>query len=79
MALSASKTGKKIAKILTDSKATPEMTKKIENMWTEIMDAIYTDVKSDLEVTVPSGSVIISVSGQATGVPNASPIKNGVQ
>ena len=36
-------------------------------------------VKSDLEVTVPSGSVIISVAGQAVGTPNPTPIKNGVQ
>lgn len=79
MALSADKTGAKIAKILTDSEATPEMTEKIKKMWTDIMSAIYADIKSDLEVTVPSGSVIIGVTGQAAGTPNPAPIKNGVQ
>lgn len=79
MALNASKTGKKIADIITDSGASPEMKKKIVDLWTDIMTAIYTDVKSDLEVTVPSGSVIVTVVGQATGTPNAAPIKNGVQ
>ena len=79
MALSADKTGAKIAKILTDSKATPEMTAKIKEIWTDIMSAIYADIKSDLEVTVPSGSVIVAVVGSATGTPNPSPIKNGVQ
>ena len=79
MALNASKTGKKIADIITDSGASPEMKKKIIDLWTDIMSAIYTDVKSDLEVTVPSGSVIISVAGQAVGTPNPTPIKNGVK
>lgn len=79
MALNANKTGKKIADIITDSGASPEMKTKIIEMWTDIMTAIYTDIKSDLEVTVPSGSVIIAVAGSATGTSNPMPIKNGVQ
>ena len=79
MALNATKTGKKIAKILTASNASPEIAKQIEDMWINVIDALYADVKADLEVTVPSGSVIIAVAGQATGTPNTNPIRNGVQ
>jgi len=79
MALSANKTGKKIADIIVDSGASPEIKAKIIQMWTDIMSAIYGDIKSDMEVTVPSGSVIIAVAGSATGTPNPAPIKNGVQ
>lgn len=55
MALSAIKTGKKIAEIITDSGASPEMKQKITSMWTDIMDAIYTDIKNDSQITVAAG------------------------
>lgn len=53
--LNAAKTGKKIADIITDSGASPEMKRKIIQMWTDIMDAIYTDIKSDSQITVAAG------------------------
>lgn len=68
MALSASKTGAKIAKILTDSKATPEMTAKIMRMWTDIMNAIYTDIISDSQITVATGIPVSTTGGPTAQV-----------
>lgn len=79
MALVASKTGKKIADLITASDAPAEYKASILKLWTDIMDAIYTDIKSDMIVTVPTGSVIVAVAGQATGTPNPAPIQNTVQ
>ena len=55
MALNAAKTGKKIADILTDSRATDEMKERIIEVWTDIMTAIYGDIKSDSVITVAEG------------------------
>lgn len=55
MALSASKTGKKIAAIITDSGASPEMKEKIAKMWTDVMSVIYSDIMSDAQITVAAG------------------------
>jgi len=55
MALNAAKTGKKIADILTDSRATEEMKERIIEVWTDIMTAIYGDIKSDSVITVAKG------------------------
>ena len=55
MALNAAKTGKKIADILTDSRATDEMKASIKELWTEIMTAIYSDISTDSEITVAKG------------------------
>lgn len=82
MALSSTKTGKKVADIILASDAPDDMKAKITKLWQDIMDAIYTDIKSDMVVTVPQSSVIISVAGgsgaPATGTPNPAPIQCGV-
>lgn len=67
MALSASKTGKKIAEIITDSGASPEMKQKIISMWTDIMDVIYADIKSDSQITVAMGITCQVVPPNYTG------------
>ncbi len=74
MALDANKTGKKIATIITDAKASAEMKVQIENLWIKIVAAIFDDLKSDMEITIPGGKVIIQVVGSATGTPNPAPI-----
>jgi len=78
MALNAAKTGKKIADLITDSRASEESKAKIIQLWTEIMSAIYTDVKSDMEITVPNGQVVVAVAGSATATMNVSPIPCGI-
>jgi nitrogenase subunit NifH len=61
MALNAAKTGKKIADIITDSRATDEMKASIKELWTEIMTAIYSDISADSEITATStGTATIS-------------------
>ncbi len=65
MALSASKTGKKIADIITDSEASAEMKAKVLQIWTDVMDAIYTDIKSDSQITVAAG-IAVSTTGSSS-------------
>ena len=78
MALSASKTGQKIANLVAASDAPADVKQKIVKLWTDIMGAVYEDIKSDMSITIPSGSVITAVSGgsgsPAVGTPNVAPI-----
>ena len=77
MTLDGKKTGSAVYNLIKTSKVQDEAS--CEKMWQDIMTKIYADIKSDMEVTVPSGSVIVAVAGSATGTPNPAPIQNGVQ
>lgn len=77
MALDGEKTGKKVAALITGAKVSGKSD--VEKLWQDICKTIFNDIVSDIEITIPSGKVIISVAGSATGTPNLAPIKNGVQ
>lgn len=77
MALDGNKTGSAVYNLIKTTKVSGEAS--CEKLWQKIVTKIFDDIKSDAEITVPSGSVIIEVAGQATGTPNSAPIKNGVQ
>lgn len=77
MALDGNKTGSAVYNLIKTTKVSDEAS--CEKLWQKIVTKIFDDIKSDVEITVPSGSVIIAVAGQATGTPNSAPIKNGVQ
>ena len=44
----------------------------------ELQEGVRLLLEAMTEITIPSGSVIISVAGQATGTPNPSPISNDI-
>ena len=77
MALDGNKTGSAVYNLIKTTQVSDEAS--CEKLWQKIVSTIFDDIKSDAEITVPSGSVIISVTGQAAGTPNPAPIKNGVQ
>lgn len=77
MALDGNKTGSAVYNLIKTTQVSDEAS--CEKLWQKIVSKIFDDIKSDAEITVPSGSVIISVAGSATGTPNPTPIKNGVQ
>ncbi|MGP1603258.1 MAG: hypothetical protein ACTTGZ_02390 [Treponema sp.] len=77
MALDGNKTGSAVYNLIKTTQVSDEAS--CEKLWQKIVSKIFDDIKSDAEITVPSGSVIISVTGQAAGTPNPAPIKNGVQ
>lgn len=77
MALDGNKTGSAVYNLIKTTKVSDEAS--CEKLWQKIVTKIFDDIKSNAEITVPSGSVIIAVAGQATGTPNPAPIKNGVQ
>lgn len=77
MALDGNKTGSAVYNLIKTTKVSDEAS--CEKLWQKIVTKIFNDIKNDAEITVPSGSVIIEVAGQATGTPNPAPIKNGVQ
>ena len=50
-----------------------------EKLWQKIVTKIFDDIKSDAEITIPSGQVVIAVVGQATGTKNPSPIQSEIE
>ena len=77
MAMNGTALGDRIAQIITASDAPAEVKQQIKTLWEKIGAEIVKEVKN-AEITIPSGSVIISVAGQATGMPNPSPISNNI-
>lgn len=70
MALDAAKLAKNIA-----AKIAPDKTRgMVEKNWLPICEAIVEHIQSDMEITIPNGKVIVSVTGQASGTPNPAPI-----
>ena len=76
MALDGNKTGCKVADLITA--ASVNGTADVKTLWQKIVTTIFNDITSDIEITVPSGTVIVKVAGQATGTANPAPIKNEV-
>lgn len=81
MAMNGKDLGDRIAEIITDSNATAEMKAQIKQIWEKIGAEIVKEVKN-ADITIPSASVIIAVSGgsgaPAVGTPNPAPISNNI-
>jgi hypothetical protein len=77
MALDGNKTGSAVYNLIKATNVSDEAS--CEKLWQKIVSKIFDDIKSDAEITVPSGSVIIEVAGKATGTKNPAPIQNGIQ
>lgn len=77
MALDGNKTGSAVYNLIKTTKVSDEAS--CEKLWQDIMKKIYADMKSDMEITVPSGQVVIAVAGSATGTMNPAPIQNEVK
>lgn len=77
MALDGNKTGSAVYNLIKSANVKNEAD--CEKMWQDIMKKIYADMKSDMEITVPSGQVVIAVAGSATGTMNPVPIQNEVK
>lgn len=78
MAMSGKALGDSIAEIVTASDAPEAMKEQIKAMWESIGTAIVSHIVENIEIKIPSGSVIVSVSGgsgaPAVGTTNSSPI-----
>lgn len=79
MAMDGNALGDKIAEIITDSNAPDDMKEKIKQVWEKIGSAIVDHIIKNAEITVPSSSVIIAVTGQAAGTPNTTPISTNIR
>lgn len=81
MAMNGSDLGDRIAAIITSSDASDDVKNSIKALWEKIGKEIVKEVKN-AEITIPSGSVITSVSGgsgaPAVGVPNPAPISTNI-
>lgn len=74
MAMNGKTLGDAIAAKLYASDASAEAKADVKALWEEIGEVIVTHIVDNIDIQIPAGSVIISVSGQATGTPNTSPI-----
>ena len=77
MALDGSKTGSAVYNLIKTTKVSDEAS--CEKLWQKIVTKIFDDIKSDAEITIPSGQVVIAVVGQATGTKNPSPIQSEIE
>ena len=82
MALDGKKLGDDLADLVLSSDAPAFMKEKIKKQWEDIGEVIVNHILDNIEITVPSGEVIIAVSGgsgaPAVGTPNPSPISTDV-
>ena len=78
MAMNGKILGDKIAEIITASDAPDSMKKQIKEMWEKIGNTIVDHIIKNAEITVPSMSVIVAVTGQASGTPNSAPISTNI-
>lgn len=74
MAMSGDVLGTEIAKILYAENATDEAKADVLKLWKKIANKIVKHIVDNIDIQIPANSVIISVTGQATGTPNTSPI-----
>lgn len=78
MALSGKDLGDAIANAITASDASNEAKEAVKKVWEDIGKEICDYIVSNIDIKIPSGSVITAVSGgsgaPAVGTPNASPI-----
>ena len=78
MAMNGTTLGDAIAAKLYASDASQEAKAQVKALWEEIGTVIVKHIKDNLEVEIPSSSVIVSVTGQATGASNLTPISLNV-
>ena len=74
MAMNGETLGDAIADKITASNASEEAKAAVKSLWEEVGKVIVNHIKNNLEVQIPSSTVITSVTGQATGNVNISPI-----
>lgn len=79
MAMNGKTLGDAIADLIIAPNAPADMKAKIKIQWEDIGEVIVKHIQENIEVTVPKSSVVVSVTGQATGTKNASPIKTDVK
>ena len=77
MALDGNKTGSAVYNLIKTTQVSDEAS--CEKLWQKIVTKIFDDIKSDAEITIPSGQVVIAVTGQATGTKNPSPIQSEIE
>ena len=77
MALDGNKTGSAVQNLIKTTQVSDEAS--CEKLWQKIVTKIFDDIKSDVEITIPSGQVVIAVVGQATGTKNPSPIQSEIE
>ena len=77
MALDGNKAGSAVYNLIKTTKVSDEAS--CEKLWQKIVTKIFDDIKSDAEITIPSGQVVITVVGQATGTKNPSPIQSEIE
>jgi len=77
MALDGNKTGSAVYNLIKATKVSDEAS--CEKLWQKIVTKIFDDIKSDAEITIPNGQVVIAVVGQATGTKNPSPIQSEIE
>ena len=77
MALDGNKTGRAVYNLIKTTKVSDEAS--CEKLWQKIVTKIFDDIKSDAEITIPSGQVVIAVVGQAKGTKNPSPIQSEIE
>lgn len=82
MAMDGKTLGDEIAKKLYASDATDSAKANVKALWEEIGEVIVKHIVDNIDIQIPIGSVIISVSGgsgaPAVGTPNTSPISADV-
>lgn len=77
MALDGNKTGSAVYNLIKTTQVSDEAG--CEKLWQKIVTKIFDDIKSDAEITIPSGQVVIAVVGQATGTKNPLPIQSEIE
>lgn len=79
MAMAKDAMGKKMADAIMDANANDDAKLAVTATMTALAGAIIDYLKANMDVTTPTGQVIVAVTGQASGTPNPSPIKCTVQ
>ena len=83
MALNGTTLGDAIADCIIAENAPADMKAKIKAQWEDIGQAVVKHFVDNLEVKIPSGSVIVAVIGgsgaPAVGTPNPEPLATDVQ
>ena len=77
MALDGNKTGSAVYNLIKTTKVSDEAS--CEKLWQKIVTKIFEDIKSDAEITIPSGHFVIAVVGQPTVTKNPSPIQSEIE
>lgn len=74
MAMDGDTLGKAIADAIMDNDASDGAKKAVLAIWKKIGGCIVEHIVDNIEVTIPTGNVIVEVTGQAKGAPNSAPI-----